>query len=78
MTQADTAQQTREPLAANIRKATPADRQRLTATMARAFDDDPIANWFAAQDRRRARRVYDFMDAAMASSVRGSVMPAWA
>ncbi|MBK9343958.1 MAG: GNAT family N-acetyltransferase [Dehalococcoidia bacterium] len=64
MTQADTAQRTREPLAANIRKATPADRQRLTATMARAFDDDPIANWFAAQDRRRARRVYDFMDAA--------------
>jgi GNAT superfamily N-acetyltransferase len=30
--------------------------------MARAFDDDPIANWFAAQDKRRARRIYDFMD----------------
>lgn len=44
-----------------VRKATDADSARLIATMARAFDDDPIANWFAAQDKRRAHRVYEFM-----------------
>ena len=64
MTQAESREKTREPLALNLRKATAADRQRLTATMARAFDDDPFANWFAAQDKRRARRIYDFMDVA--------------
>lgn len=51
-------------LSATVRKATTADRAALTAAMARAFDDDPIANWFAAQDKRRARRIYDFMDVA--------------
>jgi GNAT superfamily N-acetyltransferase len=64
MTQAEAPTRNREPLKANVRKVTPADRERLAATMARAFDDDPIANWFAAQDRRRARRIYDFMDVA--------------
>lgn len=64
MTQAEAPIQDREPLEGNVRKVTPADRKRLVATMARAFDDDPIANWFAAQDKRRARRIYDFMDVA--------------
>jgi ribosomal protein S18 acetylase RimI-like enzyme len=64
MTQSETSERTREPLEANIRKATPADRDRLTAAMARAFDDDPLANWFAKQDKHRARRVYDFLDVA--------------
>lgn len=64
MTQAEAPERTREPMEAKIRKATAADHERLTATMARAFDDDPIANWFAAQDKRRARRIYDFMDVA--------------
>jgi ribosomal protein S18 acetylase RimI-like enzyme len=64
MTQAETPTRNREPLEANVRKVTSADRKRLAATMARAFDDDPIANWFAAQDKRRARRIYDFMDVA--------------
>lgn len=53
-----------EPIAATVRKVVEADRKHLTAVMARAFDDDPIANWFAAQDKRRARRIYDFMDVA--------------
>ena len=64
MTQLQTPEHTREPIAADIRKATAADRPKLTAAMARAFDDDPIANWFAAQDKRRSRRIYDFMDVA--------------
>jgi len=64
MTQTDVANRSHEPLAANIRKATTADRSRLTAVMARAFDDDPFANWFVAQDKRRARRILDFMDVA--------------
>lgn len=62
MTQAETSGRTHEPLDVNVRKATTADRKRLSAAMARAFDDDPIANWFAAQDKRRARRIYDFID----------------
>jgi GNAT superfamily N-acetyltransferase len=64
MTQAETPTRSREPLDAKVRKATAADRAKLTAAMARAFDDDPIANWFAAQDKRRSRRIYDFMDVA--------------
>lgn len=62
MTQADAPDRTSEPIDAPVRKVTPADREKLVAVMARAFDDDPIANWFAAQDKRRARRIYDFMD----------------
>lgn len=69
MTQAETQERTREPLEPRIRKATKADRERLTATLARAFDDDPFANWFAAQDARRARRVLDFMDVAFQMTI---------
>ncbi len=54
----------RDPIATTVRRVTADDRKQLTAVMARAFDDDPIANWFAAQDKRRARRIYDFMDVA--------------
>ena len=64
MTQAEAPTRNREPLAVNVRKVTKDDRSRLVAVMARAFDDDPMANWFAAQDKRRARRVLDFMDVA--------------
>lgn len=49
------------PLRVTTRKATKADLPRLVDTMARAFDDDPIANWFAAQDERRAERIHEFM-----------------
>ncbi|MGE3074032.1 MAG: GNAT family N-acetyltransferase [Dehalococcoidia bacterium] len=64
MTQTEATERTREPLQVNVRKATAEDRKKLSAVMARAFDDDPIANWFAAQDKRRARRIYDFIDVA--------------
>ena len=64
MTQAEAPGRTREPLDATVRKATAADRDQLVAVMARAFDDDPMANWFVAQDKRRARRIYDFMGVA--------------
>ncbi len=53
-----------EPVQVHVRKYAPGEREQLTAVMARAFDDDPIANWFAAQDARRARRIHDFMDVA--------------
>ncbi|MBA4180091.1 MAG: GNAT family N-acetyltransferase [Anaerolinea sp.] len=61
MTQAETAPRNREKLQVEVRKATTADAPALTATMARAFDDDPVINWAAAQDKHRARRVYDMM-----------------
>lgn len=53
------------PATHTIRKATTSDLPKLNAVMARAFDDDPIANWFAAQDKRRAHRVYEFMGTAV-------------
>lgn len=49
------------PMTVAARKATKADLPRLIETMARAFDDDPIANWFAAQDGRRSQRIHEFM-----------------
>lgn len=64
MTQVETPSERPAPMPVEVRKAAADERSALTATMARAFDDDPIANWFAAQDRRRARRIYDFMDVA--------------
>ncbi|MEX0783209.1 MAG: GNAT family N-acetyltransferase [Dehalococcoidia bacterium] len=64
MTQVQDQTERRGPTAVNVRKALAGDRGALTAAMARAFDDDPIANWFAAQDKRRAGRIYDFMDVA--------------
>ena len=61
MTQVQDQDTRRERREVNVRKYAPAERAQLTAVMARAFDDDPIANWFAAQDAKRARRIHDFM-----------------
>lgn len=58
----DTRRQRRE---VNVRKYAPAERAQLTAVMAKAFDDDPFANWVAAQDPKRTQRIYDFMDVAL-------------
>ncbi len=61
MTQTEQSTGSRERLEVEVRKVTGEDAPRLTAVLARAFDDDPFANWFVAQDKRRARRIYDFM-----------------
>lgn len=61
MTQTEERPRVREKLEVAVRKATRADSAQLTAVLARAFDDDPLVNWAVAQDRRRARRVYEFM-----------------
>jgi GNAT superfamily N-acetyltransferase len=50
------------PLAVEVRKTTAADADPIADVMARAFDDDPFANWVAAQDRRRAWRIRHLMD----------------
>ncbi len=65
MTQIEERVERGEQAMVNVRKSTMAERGPLVAAMARAFDDDPVANFFAAQDRRRTRRVYDFMDAGL-------------
>ena len=62
MTQTEQSAGTRERLDVEVRKVTAEDVPRLNAVLARAFDDDPFANWFVLQDKRRARRIYDFMD----------------
>lgn len=61
MTQTGQSAGTRERLEVEVRKVTRDDVPRLTAVLARSFDDDPFANWVVAQDKRRARRIYDFM-----------------
>ena len=59
MTQLEQPTGTRERLEATVRKAQASDHAALVSALARAFDDDPFVNWMAAQDKRRARRVYD-------------------
>jgi len=56
------AKTTRERLDVSVRKAQQADLPELVRVMARAFDDDPIANWFVKQDERRSERIHRFMD----------------
>jgi ribosomal protein S18 acetylase RimI-like enzyme len=51
----------RDRLQVEVRKAANTDAARVVAVLARAFDDDPFVNWMAAQDKRRARRIYDAM-----------------
>jgi len=54
----------REQIDAAVRKVRPEEVPALTAVMARAFDDDPFANWFVAQDKHRASRIHQFMEVA--------------
>ncbi len=61
MTQTDDRPGTREKLAVEVRKSAHADEPAVCAALARAFDDDPMVNWMAAQDARRERRVLDAM-----------------
>jgi GNAT superfamily N-acetyltransferase len=37
-----------------VRKATPGDERAVTEVLRRAFDDDPVINWFLRQDADRA------------------------
>lgn len=62
MTQTGEQAGTRERIEAVVRPAVDSDLAALTATLARAFDDDPFINWMAMQDRRRARRVFEVME----------------
>ena len=70
MTQVEQSTREREPLHVDVRKYSTGEKTQLTAVMARAFDDDPIANWFAAPDSRRARRILDFMAVALQITAR--------
>ena len=65
MTQVEQPTSIRERLEVEVRRVTREDVPQLTATLARAFDDDPFSNWFVAQDKRRARRIYDFMNVSL-------------
>jgi ribosomal protein S18 acetylase RimI-like enzyme len=60
MTQAEQAAAT-SPATIPVRRVTDADRPRVNAVMARAFDDDPVCNWIAKQDDRRSQRIADFL-----------------
>ena len=48
---------------APVRPATPGDLEPLSATLARAFDDDPVMTWFFPDDAARRRRLPRFMAA---------------
>ena len=65
MTLAEGSPKSREKQSVAVRKTTKDELPALTAAMARAFDDDPMINWMARQDSRRARRVYDCMAVAI-------------
>ncbi len=41
-------------MAEKIRKATYSDADRLIVSLSRAFDDDPLINWFVRQDDKRS------------------------
>lgn len=62
MTHAELPRTERQQVTVDVRKAVAGDQGRLSATLARAFDDDPLINWMVAQDKRRSRRVFDAMD----------------
>lgn len=64
MTQAEQTAAT-SPATIVVRRVTDADRLRVTAVMARAFDDDPFANWFAKQDEHRSERIAAFLRIAL-------------
>jgi ribosomal protein S18 acetylase RimI-like enzyme len=57
MTQVESATRPGDRLEVSVRKATRTDVPALTGVLARAFDDDPMANWFIAQDERRQERI---------------------
>ena len=48
-----------------VRRIVPADVERVTDMMARAFDDDPVVNHLVRQDRSRRRRIRRFMRLAL-------------
>jgi GNAT superfamily N-acetyltransferase len=51
----------RTPATIEVRRAGAADATAITDAMSRAFDDDPFANWFAAQDEKRIERIRNMM-----------------
>jgi GNAT superfamily N-acetyltransferase len=60
-----TPSRSREPLEVTVRNSEKADRNALVPAMARAFDDDPIANWACKQDGKRQERIQRFMAVAL-------------
>ena len=57
MTQAESVAPARDRLDVSVRKATRTDVPDLTGVLARAFDDDPMTNWFVARDAHRQQRI---------------------
>jgi ribosomal protein S18 acetylase RimI-like enzyme len=61
-----------------VRPAGPGDLEAIAATLAAAFDDDPIYNWFIRQDARRiAAMRHFFLDEAREYVEAGSAKRAW-
>lgn len=54
-----------QKVAVSVRKARQDEAGALSAVLARAFDDDPFANWAVAQDSKREDRILSFMSLAM-------------
>lgn len=54
---------------ATIRRATASDAPRISAMLARAFDDDPFVNFLAKQDSYRQSRILFWASSAVATAV---------
>jgi ribosomal protein S18 acetylase RimI-like enzyme len=61
MTQTVASTRTRREV--EVRKPRPSEIGLVVDVLARAFDDDPLANWAVAQDSKRAERMRRFFDA---------------
>lgn len=48
-----------------VRKITREDIPKVSAVMGRAFEDDPFAGWFAANDEKKPERITRFMRIAL-------------
>jgi ribosomal protein S18 acetylase RimI-like enzyme len=54
-------------LTVDVRRITAAEAPAVVDVLTRAFDDDPLANWAVAQDRKRASRMRLFFDSPVRS-----------
>lgn len=59
---ASAGEKSRDVLEVDVKKASRGDLQEVVDVLARAFDDDPLANWVVVQDGKRKERLRRYFD----------------